>query len=148
MNWQPLFEFVVYSLAGILSFMLWWATYEWVLTRNHSIREAIFGRRPNPAVALDVFGGLMAMGLLNYMVIGGPTLSSFWLDLEATGLSLLGTLFLLAVLRLLIGGFLRLWFGKQRDAQGQIITINNELFGQRNLATGLFSTAVSQTDES
>ena len=142
MKWQPLFEFGVYSLVGLLSFMLWWAIYEWVITRNHSIREAIFGRQPNTAVALDVFGGLMAIGLLNYMVISGPALSSFILDLEATSLSLLGTLLLLAVLRLLIGGFLRLWFGNRRDAHGQIITINNELFSQRNLATGLFSTAL------
>ena len=103
MKWQPLFEFGVYSLVGLLSFMLWWAIYEWVITRNHSIREAIFGRQPNTAVALDVFGGLMAIGLLNYMVISGPALKSFWLDLEATGLSLLGTLLLLAVLRLMIG---------------------------------------------
>ncbi|MCH8316396.1 MAG: hypothetical protein IIA64_10520, partial [Planctomycetes bacterium] len=72
----------------------------------------------------------------------GPTLSSFILDLEATSLSLLGTLLLLAGLRRLIGGFLRRWFGNRRDAHGQIITINNELFGQRNLATGLFSTAI------
>ncbi len=142
MLWQPLIEFCVYALLGIISFLLWWAIYEWVLTRGYSIREAVFGENPNPAVALDICGGLLAMGLLNYSVIGGPALRNFWLDLEATSLSLLSTLLLLAVLRFLIGEFLRLWFGGRIDAQGHIVTINNELFIQRNLATGLFSTGL------
>jgi len=142
MNWQPMIEFGVYALVGLLSFVLWWVIYEWVLTREHSIREAIFGYNPNPAVALDIFGGFLAMGILNHAIISGPALSSFWLDLEATALTLLGTIVLLGVLRWLIGEFLRLWFGNQRDAQGDIITFNNELFRQRNLATGLFSTAL------
>lgn len=142
MNWQPLMEFGVYALLSLLGLGLWWAIYEWVLTRGHSIREAIFGARPNSAVALDVFGGLLAMGIISHGVISGPTLSNFWLDLEATALSLLSTLMLLAVLRFLIGEFLRLWFRGQRDAQGQFITLNNELFSQRNLATGLFSTGL------
>lgn len=142
MNTQPLIEFGVYALLGIVSFLLWWAIYEWVLTRNHSVREAIFGYQPNPAVALDVFGGLMAMGLINYAVISSPPHPSIWIDLEAAALSLLATVFLLALLRYLIGEFLRMWFGNDRDAQGHIITINNELFRQRNLATGLFSTGL------
>ena len=37
---------------------------------------------------------------------------------------------------------MRLWFRSNRDAQGQIITFNNEVFTQRNLASGLFSTAL------
>ncbi|MEE8385833.1 MAG: DUF350 domain-containing protein [Dehalococcoidia bacterium] len=142
MNWQPMVEFGVYAALGLVSFILWWLIYEWVLTREHSIREAIFGHNPNPAVALDIFGGFLAMGILNHSVISGPTLASFWLDLEATALTLLGTMVLLALLRWLIGEFLRLWFGQQRDSHGHLITINNELFRQRNLATGLFSTGL------
>ena len=142
MNWQPWIEFGVYALVGILSFLLWWFIYERVLTREHSTRDAVFGYQPNQAVAFDVFGGFLAMGILNYSIISGPALESFWLDLEATVLTLLGTIALLALLRWIIGEFLRLWFGKQRDAHGDIITINNELFKQRNLATGIFSTAL------
>lgn len=142
MVWQPWIEFGVYSLVGVFSFVLWWAIYEWVLTREYSTKEAIFGRQPNAAVALDLFGGFLAMGILNYSVISGPAMESFRLDLEATLLTLLGTMVLLGLLRLLIGEFLRLWFGNRRDSHGQIITFNNELFRQRNLATGLFSTAM------
>jgi uncharacterized membrane protein YjfL (UPF0719 family) len=142
MHWQPLIEFCAYALLGIVSFVLWWAIYEWVLTRGLSTREAIFGRTPNTAVALDVCGGFLAMGIINYAVISGPALSTFWLDLEATALSLLGTMLLLGLLRLAIGEFLRLWFGGRRDAQGDVVTLNNELFRQRNTATGLFSTAL------
>ena len=63
MNWQALIEFLVYAGVGIVSFVLWWAIYEWVLTRQHSTHEAIFGGQPNSAVALDLFGGFLATGL-------------------------------------------------------------------------------------
>lgn len=142
MNWQPWIEFGVYALVGIGSFLLWWFIYERVLTREHSTRDAVFGFQPNPAVAFDVFGGFLAIGILNHSIIGGPALESFWLDLEATVLTLVGTIALLALLRWIVGEFLRLWFGKKRDTHGDIITINNELFKQRNIATGIFSTTL------
>ena len=142
MDWQPLVEFLVYAGIGLASFLLWWVVYDHVLTRGLSTRDAVFGRTPNVAVALDVAGGFLAMGLLNYAVIRGPRLDSFAHDVEATALSLLGTLVLLGLLRMAIAAGLRLWFGARRDAQGDRVTLNNELFKQRNLATGLFSTAL------
>jgi len=121
---------------------VWWVIYDRVLTPEFPIREAIFGRQPNPAVALDLLGGLLALGLLVYSVLTSPALGDWLLDLEATALTLLGTVILLGLLRLGIGGFLRAWFRSKRDSHGDIISINNELFRQRNLATGLFSTGV------
>ena len=131
-----------YGLLGLASLLVWWAIYEFVLTAGISTQQAIFGRRPNPAAALDIFGGFLALGILNYAVISGPSLDSFLLDLEATALTMGGTIVLLGVLRIGTAGFLRLWFRSNRDAQGQIITFNNEVFTQRNLASGLFSTAL------
>lgn len=142
MIWQSLLEFVAYAVVGVLSFLAWWAVYEWVLTRGYSTRDAVFGRTPNPAVALDVAGGFVAMGVLNRAVFNAPVLESFWSDLWALALSLAATLVLLGVLRMGIAGGLRLWFGGRRDAQGDVVTLNNELFRQRNLATGLFSMAL------
>jgi len=142
MNWMPLVTFGAYAGLSLLSLLLWWVIYDLVLTPGIPVREAIFGRQPNPAVALDVFGGFLALGLLNASVIGAPPLQTFALDLEATALTLGGSIALLALLRLATGGFLRLWFGQRRDAHGQLVTFNNELFRQRNLATGLFSTAL------
>ncbi|HEX9844045.1 MAG TPA: hypothetical protein VGC20_14895 [bacterium] len=142
MDWQPFLEFIVFAGIGILGFLLWWLVYDHVLTRGLSTREAVFGRTPNVAVALDVAGGFLAMGLIACRVIGGPALASFALDVEAASLELLGTLVLLALLRWAIAGGLRLWFGSRRDEQGDVISLNNELFRQRNLATGLFSTGL------
>jgi len=142
MNPQPFVEFAVFAAVGIASFLVWWVVYEHVLTRGYSTREAVFGRAPNVAVALDVAGGFLAMGILNHAVIAGPALSSFALDVEAAALELLGTLVLLALLRMAIAAGLRGWFGSRRDAQGDLISLNNELFRQRNVATGLFSTAL------
>ena len=142
MSWELLLEFAAYGGLGILSLALWWIIYDRVLTPGLSLREALFGRRPNPAVALDVAGGLLALGLLNWQIISAPSLGALWVDLEATALTLLGTVVLLGLLRLGIAGGLRAWFRRQRDAQGDLVTINNELFRQRNLATGLFSTAL------
>lgn len=142
MSWSLLIPFAAYAGLGLASLLVWWAIYDVVLTPGLPVREAIFGRKPNPAVALDIVGGLLALGILNYQIITSPALGSFALDLEATALTLLGTILLLGGLRLGLGGFLRLWFRSKKDAQGDIITINNELFKQRNLATGLFSTSL------
>ena len=142
MNWMDFIPFAAYAALGLASLLVWWTIYDLVITPGMPVRDAVFGRNPNPAVALDIVGGLLALGILNYSIIAGPDLGDLLTDLEATGLTMLGTIFLLGVLRLGIGGFLRLWFRDNRDAQGQIITINNELFRQRNLATGIFSTAL------
>lgn len=142
MNWMDFIPFAAYAALGLVSLLVWWIIYDLVITPGMPVMDAVFGRNPNPAVALDIVGGLLALGILNYAIIAGPELGSLLIDLEATGLTLLGTIFLLGVLRLGLGGFLRLWFRDNRDAQGQIITINNELFRQRNLATGIFTTAL------
>ncbi len=140
MNWTDFLTFAAYAALGLLSLVLWWVIYDLVITPGQPIMEAVFGRNPNLAVSLDILGGLLALGILNYSIIAGPELDSLVVDLEATALTLLGTIVLLALLRLGIGAFLRMWFRESRDAHGHIITINNELFRQRNLATGLFST--------
>ncbi len=142
MVWSDLIPVAAYGGLGVVSLLVWWAIYDWVLTPGLPVLEAVFGRRPNAAVALDMSGGFLALGILNYAVIASPPLAGFWIDLEATALTLLGTIVLLGVLRLGFGGFLRVWFRNARDAQNDVITINNELFRQRNLATGLFSTGL------
>ncbi len=142
MTWNDLLHVSAYGGLGILSLLVWWAIYDLVLTPGLPVLDAVFGRRPNAAVSLDMAGGLLALGILNYAVIASPALEDFWFDLEATALTLLGTIVLLGVLRLGIAGFLRLWFRSAKDAQGDFITINNELFRQRNLATGFFLTAL------
>lgn len=142
MDWTDFLTFAAYAGVALLSLLVWWVIYDLVLTPGLPIAGAVFGRQPNVAVALDILGGLLALGILNYSVINGPQLGSLLVDLEATGLTLLATIVLLGALRLGMGGFLRLWFRKSRDAQGDIVTFNNELFRQRNLATGLFSTAL------
>lgn len=142
MNWSLLVPYSAYAGLGLASLLVWWTIYDIVLTPGLPVREAVFGRKPNAAVALDILGGLLALGILNYQVMTSPALGSLALDLEATALTLLGTIVLLGALRLGFAGFLRLWFQAQRDAQGDVVTINNELFRQRNLATGIFSTSL------
>lgn len=132
-------EFVIYGMLGLLSLLLWWAVLENLLTRSYSVREALFGPSPNVAVAWDLLGGFCAIGLVASSIISGEALANLWLDVEYTALILLGTVALLAGLRLLLAGLLRVWFYGSLDAQGQRISINNELFVQRNLATGVFS---------
>lgn len=142
MEWMIFLFFSIYAAIGVATLLLWWLIYQYVLARGYSVREAVFGYRPNPAVALDLLGGFLATGLLVYAVISLAPMTSFRLDVAAVGLSILGTLVLLAVLRLVLAGVLRLWFRQRRDAQGDIIRFNNELFRQRNLATSLFSLVV------
>lgn len=142
MDWNILLSFGAYALISLISLALWWVIYDYVITPEVRIFDHIFSGEPNPAVALDLLGGILALGILNYSVLSTPSLSDYWADMEATALTLLGTVLLMGLLRLFIGGFLRVWFQSTRDAQGDIITMNNELFRQKNLATGLFSFAV------
>ncbi len=148
--WPALIPFAIYGPMALLSLLVWWTIYEFVLTPGLPIGDAVFGRSPNTAVAMDILGGFLALGILNYTIIAEPglvaksgkALDSWLLDVEATALTLLATIVLLGVLRLATGGFLRLWFRSRKDSHGQIVTFNNELFRQRNLATGLFSTSL------
>jgi len=140
MNFTIVAFFAVYAALGILMLIVWWLIYQAFLARGHDLREAVFGRRPNPAVAMDLLGGFLASAILLYALISLSPRSSFRLNVPAVATNIMALLVLLAVLRLLLAGFLRLWFGGHRDAQGDIISLNNELFVQRNLASGVFST--------
>ncbi|HKI99245.1 MAG TPA: hypothetical protein VKB51_12295 [bacterium] len=142
MNWSIIGLFAIYSAIGILTLIMWWIIYEAILARGYDVREAVFGKRPNPAVALDLLGGFLATGILLYSIVSLAPRTSFRLNVPAVAISIVAVLILLAVLRLLIGGLLRLWFRDHRDAQGDIVTMNNELFKQRNVATSLFSTVL------
>jgi hypothetical protein len=142
MNWTMISLFAIYAGIGILTLLVWWVIYETVLARGYKVRDAVFGKHPNPAVALDLLGGFLASAILLYSIVSFAPRTSFRLNSPAVGLSILAVVVLLALLRLLVGKLLRIWFGNRRDAQGDLISINNELFKQRNMATGLFSSVL------
>ncbi|HEX9843794.1 MAG TPA: hypothetical protein VGC20_13640, partial [bacterium] len=142
MNVSIITLFAIYSGVGILTLVVWWLIYEAILARGHDVRQAVFGKRPNAAVALDLLGGFLATAILLYSIVTQAPRTSFRLNVPAVGVSILVILVLLTVLRLLVAGLLRLWFGDRRDKQGDIISMNNELFVQRNVATSLFSTVL------
>lgn len=142
MQWSFILYYVVYTLIGVVSLLLWWIINEAILTRGYSLRQAIFGKNPNPAVALDLLGGFLAIGFLIYSVISMAPRTAFRLDIPLVIVSIAVLLVLLTVLRIMVAVMLRLWFGNRRDRQGDYVTFNNEIFRQRNLATGLFSTVL------
>jgi hypothetical protein len=142
MNVSIITLFAIYSGVGILTLVVWWLIYEAILARGHDVRQAVFGKRPNAAVALDLLGGFLATAILLYSIVTQAPRTSFRLNVPAVGVSILVILVLLTALRLLVAGLLRLWFGDRRDKQGDIISMNNELFVQRNVATSLFSTVL------
>lgn len=142
LEWFIIEFFAVYAGVGVITLLLWWTIYALVLSRGWSLRSALFGRRPNPAVALDLIGGFLAAGFLIYSIISLAPMASFRLQIPAVAISIFVTLVLLALLRFLIAGGLRLWFGMKRDAQGDVISFNNELFRQRNIATSIFSSVL------
>jgi hypothetical protein len=135
-------RFAVYSAFGLIALLLWWVIYQMMLARRYSLREAIFGENPNAAVALDFLGGMLASGILFFFLLRHPTSRDFWSNAGTLAWSIAGLLVMLAALRLLLEGLLRIWFRQARDAQGDYVNLNNELFKQRNFATGIFSTAL------
>jgi hypothetical protein len=142
LEWFVIEFFALYAGVGVVTLLAWWTVYALALSRGWSLRSALFGRHPNPAVALDLLGGFLAADFLIYSIISLAPMASFRLQIPAVALSILATLALLAVLRFLIAGLLRIWFREHRDAQGDIISLNNELFRQRNIATSVFSTVL------
>lgn len=142
MNLSIIGLFAIYAAVGILTLVIWWLIYESILARGYNVREAVFGKRPNAAVAMDLLGGFLATAILLYSIISLAPRTSFRLNVPAVGLSIVAVLVLLTVLRLLVAGLLRIWFGEQRDKQGDVVSLNNELFKQRNLASSLFSTVL------
>ena len=142
LEWFIIEFFALYAGVGVITLLVWYTIYALVLSRGWSLRSALFGRRPNPAVALDLLGGFLAAGFLIYSIISMAPVASFRLQIPAVALSILVTLVLLAVLRFMIAGLLRIWFGSHRDAQGDEISFNNELFRQRNIATSVFSSVL------
>jgi hypothetical protein len=147
MNWfiaEEMFvtKFGFYSAFGAVSLLLWLAIYQLALARRYSVLEAIFGTRPNAAVALDVVGGMLAAGILFLFILRHPTSREFWPNALTAVKTMAALLILLAVLRILLDGLLHIWFGTKRDAQGDFVTLNNELFKQGNLATSIFSTSL------
>ena len=135
-------RFAVYSAFGLVALLLWWVIYQKLLARRYSLWDAIFGENPNAAVALDFLGGMLASGILFFFLLRHPTSREFWTNAGNLAWSIAGLLVMLAVLRLFLEGLLRVWFREARDAQGDYVTLNNELFKQRNFATGIFSTAL------
>jgi len=142
MEWLIIYFFAVYSGVGVVTLLVWYAIYALLLSRGYSLRQALFGERPNVAVALDLLGGFLAAGFLIFATISSAPEASFRLHIPAVALSILFALALLAALRFLIAALLRLWFRERKDAQGDLISLNNELFRQHNVATSLFSTVL------
>jgi len=144
MNWfvtQDMFvtKFAFYSVFGGISLLVWLAIYQFALARRYSVLDAVFGNRPNAAVALDLVGGMLAAGIIFYFILRHPTSREFWPNAWTAVKTMAALLVLLAVLRVLLDGLLHIWFGARRDAQGDLVTLNNELFRQRNLATSILS---------
>ncbi len=81
-------------------------------------------------------------GILFFFALRYPTSRDFWQNAWTIAKNLAYLLILLTVLRLLLAALLRVWFRGSRDAQGDIVSLNNELFRQGNLATSIFSVSL------
>jgi len=142
MDWNIILLFGLYAGIGILTLLVWWLIYDGFLSQGHSLKETIFGKYPNPAVSLDLMGGFLSVAILLYTTVSTAPRTGFRFNIPAVILSVLAAVVLLALLRGLMAVVLRAWFRDHRDAQGDVITLNNELFKQRNIATGIFTTVL------
>ncbi|MDH4120443.1 MAG: DUF350 domain-containing protein [Deltaproteobacteria bacterium] len=142
MNWLALIKFMVYGGLAVGAMLVWWVFYTRMLTRGFSARDAVFGQNPKPAVALDLMGGVVAMGILIRSALVRPPLETFVQNMEAALVTLAITIVLLGVLRWVVNGVLWVWFRGKTDIHGDPVTVNNELFLHNNLAAGLFSATV------
>ncbi|MDF2522631.1 MAG: hypothetical protein K0R31_272 [Clostridiales bacterium] len=131
-----LFSFII-TLVG---FILGWLLYDYVVTPRISLRDALF-ERDNPAAWVEFIGAFIYPTLyLAAKAIEGSASDVWWLDLLICTGYVIGYVILLTVLRLFSGLIVR--FFNIKDEGGKI-SLNNEIYQQKNISAAIFSVALS-----
>lgn len=131
-----MFSFIII----ILSFSLGWLLYDRIVTRKISLHDALF-EKDNFAAWVEFIGAFIFPSLyLAAMAVEGSASDNIWFDLGTCIIYAAAYIILFTVLRLLSGSVIRLI--NTSDNEG-IISLNNEIYNQKNIAASLFSVAVS-----
>jgi hypothetical protein len=131
-----LYSFVII----IVSFVLGWLLYNHIVIRGICLKDALF-EKDNLAAWVEFIGAFVLPVLyLAAKSIEGSVDENILTDLGTCTLYLIAYILILTCLRLLSN--LIVGYMADSDKEGRI-RLNNEIYGQKNIAAALFSTALS-----
>ena len=130
------FSFVII----LLTFVLGWLVYNSVVLRGINLRGALF-EKDNLAGWIEFIGAFVFPTLyLAAKAIEGQASPNFAADLMMSALYVVAYVALFTVFRLISGVMVK--SAAPEDQEGEI-SLNNEIYGQKNVSAALFSTALS-----
>lgn len=106
-----------------------------VMTRGINLREALF-EHDNPVAGFEFGGQLLLLLYAGFCAVMGPTVGSFATDLMVATGWVAGSMVVIAVVRYILGTFVKSHNGSNED-------LNHEIFVQRNWAAACYSLALS-----
>ena len=124
-----------------------WLIYDKLATRGHCLSKALFEDR-NMAAGLEIgafsTGVLIAVSAMSgdsitKMAENGEMVVHYSRDLEAIALTIVFSNIFFFTLRYLAALFISWIFQGKLDNHGEVVSYNNEIFGQHNLGASLFS---------
>ena len=127
------------AVACVSIWLSGWLVYDRLMSRGYSLAKELFEKR-NLAAAIEVGAFVAVQFLLAANALSGENTAATYLkDLEAVALTILISNLLFFLFRSLAAVFVKRRFTGQLDSHGEAVEYNNEIFGQQNLASALFS---------
>ena len=131
-----LFSFIII----LVGFILGWLLYDNVVTRKISLKDSLF-EKDNPAAWVEFIGAFVYPTLyLAAKAVEGSASDIWWLDLLICTGYVVAYVILFTVLRLFSSVIVR--FFNVKDEGGKV-SLNNEIYQQKNISAALFSVALS-----
>ena len=147
--WLDLLHGMGYVLVAFASvYFSGWLIYDKLATRGHCLSKALFADR-NMAAGLEIGAFFLLEFLIAVSAMSGDSITKmaengemvvhYSRDLEAIALTIVFSNIFFFTLRYLAALFISWIFQGKLDNHGEVVSYNNEIFGQHNLGASLFS---------
>jgi uncharacterized membrane protein YjfL (UPF0719 family) len=145
MDVASLLKFVSYNSlftasVVLVSFVLGWLLYRYIILRKINLRDSLF-EKDNAAAWFEFIGAFIfpVLYLAANAIIGSAS-SNIIIDLLICLVYVVIYIVIFTILRLLTGAFVK---SIKLSDEGGKISLNNEIYGQKNVSASLFSIAFS-----
>lgn len=133
-------DFLFSATIILISFILGWILYTRVVLRGINLKESLFDKH-NVAAWIEFIGAFVFPSMyLAAKSIEGPVGSNLFMDLSTCVIYVIAYIIVLTILRMCSGLIIK--FLKVSDDEGKV-SLNNEIYKQKNAAAALFSVALS-----
>ncbi|MCX7921049.1 MAG: DUF350 domain-containing protein [Clostridia bacterium] len=133
-------NFMFSTVIILVSFTLGWILYNHVILRKICLKDALF-EKDNLAAWIEFIGAFIFPTLyLAAKALEGSASANLMIDLAICTGYVIAYIFIFTVLRMLSGTIVRYICPEDKDGK---VCFNNEIYTQKNIASALFSVALS-----